>query len=236
MIEEMPMRFGRRHPLWIPLFGEQASLRVADYRVDQSVAMISSSPEGAERLGRKVDDLLDRQDLNNASAALAEVRAYGGLLKAGFHVEPISASDTPTPDFLAELNSQMLVVEVAAKHQDRQQDELQGNIHDAIQGRKPLPQGIEHHVHDGTNAMIEMVVSTYQPGGAPDSEKPNDSVQANLISKICSIKDEERQIPEDLPAILIIDFCEFSAPASFGLLEQTALIIAGHYGFTSEAI
>lgn len=228
--------FGRRHPTWTPLFGDLPSLRAPHYRLNQSIPLISETSEGSQWLRAKVRHLLDDKDIHNATAAMAEIRAYGGLLEAGFDVNPVQVTDAPTPEFHATLDGQALVVEVAAKHQDGQQDELEQGIHDAIKGDGPFPEGVEHRRYRGKNATIDMVISVHQPGGAPDPNKPDDTVQTSLISKVSSIKANEAQLPDDLPSILIVDFGDFGYAPFEGLVEQASPIIRGHNGFTSGAI
>ena len=171
-----------------------------------------------------------------AIAAMAEIRAYGGLLDASFDVEPIRVSGKPTPEFFAKHGDHTLVVEVASKHQGQAQNELDDQIYNAIHGRGPLPDGVEHHPFQGTNTNIETFISVHHPGGAPDPDDLNDSVQTNVISKVCSIKDGEKQIGGDVPGLLIADFSAFEEPGFEGLVKQASPIIRGHYGFTSGAL
>lgn len=236
VIHDAPMFHGRRHPTWRPLFGEQSSLRVAEYRLNQSVALMANLPAAREWLRSKTHNLLDCEDITNASAAMAEIRAYGGLLDAGFDVEPIRVAGKPTPEFLAKHNEHTLVVEVASKHQGDAQNELDEQIHNAIHNDGPLPEGVEHHRFQGANTNIETFISVHHPGGAPDPDDPNDSVQTNVISKVCSIKQSEKQIEGDLAALLIADFSAFEEPGFEGLLKHASPIIRGHNGFTSGAL
>ena len=236
IIQNAPKFHGRRHPTWTPLFAERASLRVAEHRLDQSVALMSNLPEARKWLQSKTHNLLDCEDITNASAAMAEIRAYGGLLDAGFDVEPIRVSGKPTPEFFAKHGDHTLVVEVASKHQGQAQNELDEQLYNAIHGRGPLPEGVEHHHFQGANANIETFISVHHPGGTPDPDDPDDSVQTNVISKVCSIKDDEKQIGGDVPALLIADFSAFEEPGFEGLVKQASPIIRGHYGFTSGAL
>lgn len=231
------MFFGRRHPIWIPLFGEKTSLDAGHYRLEDSVRLIGDRGDGLQWLAEKTAKLLDEEDVNNASAAMAEIRAFGGLIDAGFDVNPITETEKPTPDFVATTGGQAVAFEVAAKHQDREQDLLQGRIHDAMQGSGPVPEGVEHSAHCGRQGSVEIFVSVQQPGGKPDPAKPNDSVQANLVSRVCPIKGDERQIPDDMAAVLVVDFIDFGVPlAPFTLIDQTAPVIRGAMGFTSGAL
>ena len=233
---EAPMFSGHRHPVWVPLFGERTALHAGHYRLEQSVKLIADTG-GVSWLKTKAKKLLDQKDVTNASAAMAEIRAFGGLIEAGFDVEPLPEADETTPDFIAKTQHQAVAVEVAAKLQDRKQDELQGRIHDAIHGKGPVPRGVGHSVHRSRGGSIQMLESVHQPGGSPDPSKPHDSVQANLISRVCGIKGKEHQIPEDMAAILVVDFNDFGVPLTpRTLIDQTAPAIAGREGVTSGAL
>lgn len=236
-IDEAPMFSGHRHPTWVPLFGEEQSLHAGHYRLEQSVRLIADRKDGARWLSAKTEKLLDLDDVNNASAAMAEIRAFGGLIEAGFEVNPEVETDKPTPDFFATSEGETVAFEVFAKHQDHEQDELQGRIHDAMRGDGPVPAGVEQSVHRGRCVSIRTLVSEHQPGGRPDPKKPNDSVQTNLISRVCAIKGRERQIPEDKAAVLVVDFNDFGGPlAPHTLVDQTEAVIKGHHGVTSGAL
>ena len=234
---EAPMFSGQRHPAWVPLFGEGRSLHAGHYRLEQSVKLIAVHPDGVSWLKAKAAKLLDQKDVNNASAAIAEIRAFGGLIEADFDVQPLPETDETTPDFIAKTAHQAVAVEVAAKLQDHRQDDLQGMIHDAMRGDGPVPEGVGHSVHGRRGGSIQMFVSAHQPGGSPDPSKPDDSVQANLISRVCGIKGKEHQIPEDMAAVLVVDFNDFgNSLTPFTLIDQTAPAIAGSDGFTSGAL
>ena len=234
---DAPMFSGQRHPVWVPLFGERRSLHAGHYRLEQSVKLIVDHPDGEPWLKAKVKMLLDQKDVHNASAAMAEIRAFGGLIEAGFDVEPLPEAEEPTPDFIAKTEHQDVAVEVAAKLQDDKQDKLQAKIHDAMLGKGSVPKGVGHSVHRGRGGSIQMFESTHQPGGSPDPSKPDDSVQANLISRVCGIKGKENQIPDSMAAVLVVDFNDFGGPlAPFALIDQTVPVIAGSEGFTSGAL
>ena len=236
-IDEAPMFWGQRHPTWVPLFGEETSLDAGHYRLEQSVRLIAGRPDGEAWLKAKTGELLDEKDVNNASAAMAEIRAYGGLIEAGFDVEPVPEADETTPDFIARTGNQAVAVEVAAKHQDHQQDELQRRIHEAMRGRGSLPEGVQYSERRRRGDVIRMAESVGQPGGSPDPAKPHDSVQANVIQRVCGIKGKERQIPDDMAAVLVVDFNDFGRPLiPFTMIDQTAPAMRWTDGFTSGAL
>ncbi len=236
-IDQAPMYWGRRHPIWVPLFGEGESLHAGYRRLDQSVKLISLRPDGASWLTTKIPKLLDEKEVNNASAAMAEIRTFGGLIAAGFEVDPVLETDDTTPDFKVSTGNQTVVVEVAAKHQDREQDKLQAGIYDATRGLAPVPQGVEYSQHRVGERLIRMTVSVHQPAGRPDPLKPGDSVQANLISRVCAIKGEEHQFPADMAGLLVVDFNDFGGPLTpLTLGDQSAPAMRWTDGFTSGAL
>ena len=236
-IREAPMFSGQRHPVWAPLFYEEGPLHAGHHRLDQSVKLIGGHPNGKEWLEKKVETLLDQSDVNNASAAMAEIRAFGGLLEAGFEVCPVRETAAKKPDFIAKTGCQAVAVEVAAKHQDREQDKLQGSVHDEMRGKGRASEGVGRSAHHRHGAAVVILEWEHQPFGCPDPEKPHDSVQTNAISRVCAVKEDEQQIPDDMAAVLVVDFNDFGGPlAPFTLIDQTAPVIAGNHGFTSGAL
>ena len=237
-IEKAPFYWGQRHPSWAPLFGEDTSLHARHYRLDQSVKLIAGHADGEWWMKSKIANLLDQKEVNNASAAMAEIRMFGGLIEAGFDVEAVREKAGTTPDFIARTGSQVVVVEVAAKHQDREQDELGEGIHDAMRGDGPVPEGVGYSERRRRGGgMLRMAESVHQPGGSPDPSKPEDSVQANVIQRVCGVKGKERQIADGMAAILVIDFNDFGGPLiPLGMIDQTAPAIRWTDGFTSGAL
>jgi hypothetical protein len=109
-IEEAPSVAGDRHPTWYPLYAEKP--RATDFLVHKAVTLVSQQPEGDAWLRRKKTALLDQADPNSASSTLAEIRAYGGFLEAGFGVTPIPHREHATPDFTVEVDGDLMTVEV----------------------------------------------------------------------------------------------------------------------------
>ena len=234
---EAPMFCGRRHPIWVPLFGNIQSLHAGHWRLEQSVSLIESQEYGTRWLAGKTAKLLDEDDVNNASAAMAEIRTFGGLIEAGFSVQPVAETAKPTPDFIATAQGQSIAFEVAAKHQDQEQDGMQGRVHDAMRDKGPVPEGVEYRQRGADQTTVETFVWVHQPGGRPNSAKPNDSVQANLISRVCAVKGKERQLPSGMAAVLVVDFNDFGGPLiPKTLIDQTAPVIVGRDRFTSGAL
>lgn len=242
-IQNAPQFRGTRHPTWYPLYHEQQHLidplysgkpRAIDALVHNAVRCINQQCNGPDWLRDLIVPLMDQVDSNNASSALAEIRAYGGLIEAGFAVTPILRRDEATPDFRIDAGDGEITVEVFAKHQDKQQDALLDAVHSATD---PLPEGAERRVYLSGHAEVISTVVTLTPAGRPDPTKAQDSVQANMISRVCAIKQNEKQILADRPALMIMDFAQFGGPiaATFLTAGQTAPIETGHQGITCGA-
>lgn len=238
-IGDEPIFAGCRHPTWYPLYCGIDELEAIDYCLEHAVDGILRNG-GESWLQTKKDMLLDVTTWNNASAALAEICAYGGLIEAGFTVVTIDPNNqVPTPDFHINIDGSRIEVEVAAKHQDEEQDKFQEAIDKALHSKNPeFPNGVEHRVYRESNSIVKTVVSVQHPGGVPNPDKPHDSVQTNVISRICGIKKEENQISGNYPSILIIDLTSFGGRHGAALLgsEQTAPMMSGHRGLTSGAL
>lgn len=227
-VHTAPLIAAGRFPTWYPIF--HSELRPVDYLSNGAVARISS--EGGDAWLRSLAPRLCRMDdPEEASAALAELRTYGAFLEAGFKVTPILVKDDSTPDFEVNAGDGAVIVEVFAKHQDDNEAKLWEDIKSG-----ETPEGVERHSTKVNGGEITTVISEQRPGGAPDPNKPNDSVQANVISRICAAKGKEKQFPEDKPSLLWIDLRSFGAWPEAVKLEQCTPLMSGHHGLTSGAL
>lgn len=227
-IQTAPLIATGRFPTWYPIFYSEP--RPVDYLTNGAVSRISD--EGDDAWLRSLAPRLCRvDDPEEASAALAELRTYGAFLEAGFKVKPIPVKDESTPDFEVDAGDGPVIVEVLAKHQDDSETELWEDI-----GSGKAPEGVERHSTKINGGEIRTVISEQRPGGAPDPNKPNDSVQANVISRICAAKGKEKQFPTDKPSLLWIDLRSFGAWPEVVELEQCAPLMSGHHGLTSGAL
>lgn len=227
-IDQAPLRpTGTRHPTWFALHNPKP--RVVDNLVRLAVPAITQETGGEMWLKDLGDRLRNLQDDSGASSALAEIRAYGGLLEAAFKVTPIIRTSDATPDFTVDAGDGPVTVEVFQKHQDKQQDKL------VVAANTPdgeHPYGIERTETTVGERTLRMAVTELTPGGRPDPTKEGDSVQANLISKVCSMKEDETQVDPDRPCVLIADFTHFGGPTTSQLLKphQMSPLIRGFYG------
>lgn len=227
-IENAPLYLGSRHPTWYPLFYEQKD--PIDYLVERSVGLISKQPNGTVWLRDLIGRLSHLENVDDAASALAEIRAYGALLEAGFEVHPINRSNEATPDFSVNAGDGDVVVEVFAKHQDDDEANFQAAAHDP---NGELPDGITRHTTEYPGrGKVTMTTVPIMPAGRPDPLKPQDSIQANMISRVCAIKKNEKQLPDDKPSVLVMDFTNFGGRVSASFLRpnSAAPIEKGHQG------
>ncbi len=227
-IKNWPLISGIRHPTWFPIFYEEQ--KPVEILSNGAVANIDRDG-GAGWLKSLRPRLLQYDNPEEASACLAELRAYGGLLEAGFSVKPIHRSSKATPDFEIDAGDGRVIVEVFTKHEDGDQLTTRRAI---AAGETPL--GVERSVIEGKHVTVHTTISVGQPGGAPNPEKPNDSVQANVISRVCAAKGNETQLPDDAPSLLWIDFRSFGSWPEVFDIRQTSPIMSGHRGLTSGAL
>jgi hypothetical protein len=227
-IENAPPIGLQRHPTWYPIFDGQSSAtndltNGAVFRIALvgDIAWLQQLPSRLTRI----------DDPEEAAAALGELRAYGALLQAGFKVTPIPRSTDATADFSVNAGDGEVIVEVFTKHQDEDQAQLQADI---AEGR--ATRGVQRGTMESSNLTVHTTISSIQPGGAPDKNKPHDSVQANVISRVCAAKAKELQLPDDASSLLWIDFHSFGPwPAALSS-DQASPLISGNNGFTSGAL
>lgn len=222
-LKSLPLKHGVRHPTWFPVFHANKSAR--DRETDAAVRRIASAGN-AMWLQQAKADLVKWDTPSAASSVLAEMRAYGELLNAGLKVTPVprgKASKPPaTPDFEIDAGDGTVVLEVFAKHADQESAQIAPS------------ERLNFAKRDG--ASVTMEVYEVAPGGAPDPTKPHDSVQANLVSRICGAKSSEHQWSDAKPAVLWIDLRSFGDFPEIVSAEQAEPVMAGREGLTSGAL
>ena len=226
----------RKHPTWYPLFANEPDK--SHWELETAVRRIQNEGQQDWLDKKKNHGLMDVIEPSNASSAMAEIRVFGGLLRAGYELRPLPEAGNSTPDFIIESHGGPIEVEVAAKHENRSEGLIQERINEALRGRGEFPEESDHEELRTAHAHIQKIGSEYFPGSRPDPDKRDDSSQTNLISKVCGIKQCENQICGHKPAILAIDFTAFGD--RFGvpdvLHKQTSNLISGSYGITSGAL
>jgi len=160
----------------------------------------------------------------DASAALAEIRAHGALLEAGFSVQPVPTSKKATPEFLVKDGEAEFVVEVHAKQQNLDTEKELEVARKTIHEEKLSPGEIRTHV------------AYVHPWGRPRRHKKSDSTTTNAISKICSIKENEHQLRADIPSIVWMDFQDLHSSDMALTPDQFRPIMSSRENLTSGAI
>lgn len=229
-IDNAPFYAGDRHPAWSALFLDQAS--AVDCLTRRSADALARLPEQRDAMRNTLARAASLANIADAAAALAELRSFGSMIEAGMEVRPIDAGGQhgATPDFVADVGDGQVTIEVHAKHEAGPQTELRRAVADG----DDVP-GVERNSHDIGDWTVTFTTAELCPGGVPDPEKPFDSIQANVISKLCSVKAEETQRRDGVPAVLWIDLSHFGV-MTHTLLEQTIPLISGNIGLTSGAI
>lgn len=203
-------------PTWYPIFSQNSS--PTDNLSNQAVRLVSDKGDHGW-LSSLTPRLCNLRNPEDAAAALAELRVYGAFLEAAFDVKPIPVTSKSTPDFEIDAGDGPVIVEVFAKHQAVQAGGAAKKI-----------------IHKANSGQIQTTVSVHQPGGAPDPRKEGDSVQANVISRVCAAKGAEKQFPEDKPSLLWMDFRTFGAWPDVVSLDQCMPLMSGREGITSGAL
>jgi len=198
---------GDRHPV-ATLALEMPKGQVA-FNTEQAAKIITQ--KNASWLTSLKPRLIDTTTISNASSALGELRAYGALLETCMTVspEPIVPGKKVVPEFEVDAGDGSVIVEVHSR---------QLNSDQRVSARtysKELAAKVE--AAKKTNPAKATVVTgelDVTPFGAPDTIKPGDSVLTNAISRIASIKDEEKQIDPNKPFVLWLDLQD---PTVWGL-------------------
>jgi len=161
---------------------------------------------------------------SDASAALAEIRAYSSLLEAGFSVNPVPTGKNATPEFLVKDGEVEFVVEVHAKQQNSETERELKAARKRIQEEEGKPGQITTHVTE------------VHPWARPVPHKKGDSTTTNAISKICSIKGKEHQLRADVPSIIWMDFQDLYSWDMGLTFDQFRPILSRREHLTSGAI
>lgn len=142
-------------------------------------------------LKAKSDNLAELDDFSTPSSFLGEVRALGYLLGSGFNVEPIDENNKPTPDFnIINNDGEEIEVEVNSKQLTSEESSALEEFNKKSQNINP----------QGGITSKEHVVT---PFGEP---RKDESVTENVICKISSIKQSEKQFSNNKSSILWLDF------------------------------
>ncbi len=152
-------------------------------------AIISIMDENEKWLKAVKSRLLDTNDYSNATSALAEIRTYGNLLSARFDIKPVPNSSDSTPDFLIKDDNVSIRVEVFAKGLDGETAQELERFH-----TEPLIPRKGERV-----AFREISVSPF------GKVKKGEYITENAISRIASVKEDEKQFDAAAINLLWID-------------------------------
>lgn len=182
---------------------------------DQAAELITQKNSGW--LSSLKPRLIDTTKVSNASSALGELRAYGSLLETWMTVspEPIVQGKRVVPEFGVDAGDGPVIVEVHSRQLSSDQ------IQSAKDHNKEFAAKVEaaKKANAGTTTVVtaELVVT---PFGAPDPIKQGDSVLTNAISRIASIKEEEKQIDPNKPFVLWLDLQDPTVWGGLSIAEQ----------------
>ncbi len=211
----------RPHPVGLLLLREngQSQEAVNTDRAVKQVSLVDMS-----WLDKKKPRIIG-ENLTDAAAALAELRAYGSLLAAGYTVKPVHEKRAKggTAEFIISEGNFSAIVEVHAKQffEETEKELVQHNKWVSAQPKLPGVSSYEHVVH---------------PFGKPTPGKPGDTVTANAISRICGIKPREHQLSERMPSILWEDFQDLYTWNMSMTVAQFRPIISWNGHLTSGAL
>ena len=149
--------------------------------------------------------LLDNTDTANASNALGEIRAYGSLLETTMSVNPAPAvpSKKVQPEFEVNAGDGPAIVEVHSRQLDPTQAKALQQFH--LDQRQKHQEAVAKDNATGKRQTITTGAIGIIPFGAPNPEKPGDSVLTNVISRVCGIKNSDKQVDSAKPFILWLD-------------------------------
>jgi hypothetical protein len=150
--------------------------------------------------------LLDSSDFTNASSALGEIRAYGALLETWMSVTPHPAvpGRKVIPEFEVNGSDDKVIVEVHSRQLDKEQLEAIGKHHEELMSTHNT--ALERHdAKSQAEAVVTFSELDVTPMGAPNPHKTGDSVLTNVISRIASIKQYEKQLDPEKPFLLWLD-------------------------------
>jgi hypothetical protein len=196
-----------RVPSWHAAFALDPNVdykpTTTDHLTNEAVCRVESAKEGAQWLESLKPRLMPVAGHSAIASAMAELRCYGALLEAGYDVVPVPTAQHPTPDFEVRGPKGCMFVEVASKQEDGDQTKISQQIADG-----ETPEGVERGTMEERHGVnIKTTERVVHPFGAPNPNKPEDSTQANAISRLCAVKGKETQA-QDSTTLLWIDLRE----------------------------
>ncbi|MFG1243641.1 hypothetical protein V5F31_14800 [Xanthobacter sp. V7C-4] len=151
--------------------------------------------------------LLDEKDFTAGAGALGEIRAFGALLETWCSVKPGPSvpGSNAKPEFEADAGDGPVIVEVNSRQLDSDQVKGLADHHADVTARHAADVAKAQVLGTIKNVVTTGITEVF-PTGAPDPEKPGDSVLTNTISRIAQVKQNEKQIDPAKPFVLWLDF------------------------------
>lgn len=150
--------------------------------------------------------LLDKKDFTAASSALGEIRAYGSLLETWCEVRPgpSVAGSKVSPEFEVDAGDGPVIVEVHSRQLPEDQVRSLDENHAELMAEHAANVA-SAKVSGRPGNVVTMKEQIVFPTGEPNPEKDDDSVLTNTISRISSIKSNEKQVDPTKPFVLWLD-------------------------------
>ena len=194
-----------------------------DSSLTQSFRIIYEyAPDWLQKQKRRI---LDDSDPRNSQAALGELRTYADLLD--LDCEVIANGTQKGADFsLKDGAGHTVNVEVFTMQARPNSTIDLGTTKDVWNGKDRTGKCFKY--------SVTVKISESIPYGIPDPNEPGDSTQANMISKICSIKADGHQAKTDIPTLLYIDFR--SMEMNYTQLSHCSPFLSGNSVLTAGGI
>jgi hypothetical protein len=189
-------RHRRIHPLVSVALHPGAGQNPGQISTNTSQALryvLNNFPTWARNLRRR---LLDEKDWTNAESALAEIRACGALLEAGFPVQlgGKNAETGARAEFHICIEGVETIVEVWTRN-------LSKNDLKTMEDQQAASSSTRH----APGATIKTSIASVAPFGHPDPNKEGDSILTNIIQRVAGIKEREHQAHDHHSFVLWVD-------------------------------
>jgi hypothetical protein len=140
--------------------------------------------------------LADVKDWTASESALAEIRACGALLEAGYAVKLGSKNPNSgaKPEFQVMEGDDETVVEVWTR-----------NLSKSELAQIKAQQAATFTSTEISGGTLTSSVATVAPFGSPDPSKEGDSILTNVINRVAAIKEREHQADDRRPFVVWVD-------------------------------
>jgi hypothetical protein len=145
-------------------------------------------------------------DFTQASSALGEIRAYGALLDTWVKVRPAPKvlGSKVSPEFEIDNRDGAVIVEVHTRQLDEEQAALLDTAAKELKTNHAEKLELVRNSNSRRN-VVTIGIKEVTPTGAPKVGKKGDTILTNTISRIASVKKDEKQVDPNKPFILWLD-------------------------------